>query len=199
MRARRDIDRMAALEAASRLFASEGLGAPMAAISRESGLSLTALYEAFENKDALVAETVDHVFRRNLLPALEAADDETGDPTERMEALIDRILTAMEADREYIVFYIEARAHRGADPGAFERCIEIVLEKVGATFAAVRAAGRAPGLSPENFAVALIASLVALTQAQMERAPDASLTDLAPEVHAIFTPLLNVEADSNQR
>jgi AcrR family transcriptional regulator len=191
-RARRQIDRQAALEAASRVFARDGLAAPMASISRESGLSLTALYEAFENKDELVAATVDHVYRRNLLPAIERFDGGGADPGRSALALIDQILVAMEADRDYFMFYIEARS--GA-PEAFDPCVALVIDRITATFERVRAAGLAPGLSPRSFAVALVATLTALAQAQIAGAPDQPITALGPEVHAIFGPLLGVDPD----
>ena len=55
-RARNPAHRLALLEAATRVFAAEGLGASTASIAREAGISTGTLFVYFETKTALVNE-----------------------------------------------------------------------------------------------------------------------------------------------
>jgi TetR/AcrR family transcriptional repressor of nem operon len=60
-------NRVAILQAASRLFRKQGIdGVGVAEIAREAGLTHGALYAHFPSKDALVAEAFSHGFQGNI-------------------------------------------------------------------------------------------------------------------------------------
>ena len=87
------------LEAAARVFAAEGLDAPMPSVAAEAGVGVGTIYRAFGSKEeliaALAADRVD-VFGRDSRAALAAAD-----PWEGLYELFR--LTAENQARDYVV------------------------------------------------------------------------------------------------
>lgn len=193
--ARRALARAAAVDAAALLFAERGFGATaMADVSRASGLSLKALYAAFESKDELFSAVIDEIFGRNLLPALVRESPEL-DPGERVLVLVDDLLAAMEADRDYFMLYArgstdvpESLKESGRDP--FEPYIETLHARLTSLIAAAQEAGRARGVPPPTVASAIVASVIALARDVVTGERPRPITELTDELRVLFGPLL---------
>ncbi len=193
--ARRTIARDAAVAAGTQLFGSRGFdGTTMADVSRESGVSLTALYEVFSSKEALFLEVIDGVFRKWMLPALQRNAPDA-DPGERILLLVDEILEIIEADRAYTMLSIRGDSgipasmrEAGRDPyapyyGALKtRLVELISD--------AQAAGRAPGIPADTLASAVIATTLSLARDEIQSSSTRPITDVSGEIRSVFTPLL---------
>jgi AcrR family transcriptional regulator len=201
--ARHAIARRAAIDAATLLFAERGFTATtMADVSQGSGLSLKALYAAFESKDELFSAVIDELFSHHLLPALrrEAIDE---DPGEQVLTLIGDLLGAMEADRAYFMLYArgsvdvpESLKQSGRDP--FEPYIATLAARLTSLIGAAQDAGRARGVSAEVFATALVATVIALSRDAVLGEPGRPIADLAVDIRALFAPLLLLSRGRNR-
>ena len=77
------------LDAAERIFAARGLtDGSLRDIARHSGFSTAAIYNYFDNKQHLLAETL---IRRGteLLPVIDAAANSDGSPLARLHRIVD--------------------------------------------------------------------------------------------------------------
>lgn len=183
------------LEVASSLFAAHGFdGTKMADIARRAGVSMTTLYAAHENKEALFEAVIAAHFERHVVPVLERPLD-AEHPGERVVELISDMATAMEDDRAFFELYARGSSGvpaklraQGRDPyepyvRAFRsRLVELV------------AAAGGP-VAPEHLAAALAASVIAMAREAVTADPPRPITDVIDPVRRIFGPALDLEVE----
>jgi AcrR family transcriptional regulator len=193
--ARREIARRAVIAGGAELFASRGFdGTSIADISKLSGVSLTALYDAFSSKEELFLAVIEHVFNRHMLPALQKEEPDV-DPGERVLIVIDDVLAAMEADRNYVMLTARGVAgiplgmrDNGKDP--FEPYIAMFVDRLRSLIADAQVAGRARGVSQHTLARALVATVAELARHLVATSPEQPITELSSEIRALFSPVL---------
>lgn len=129
----------AILEAARDLLAEGGLTAlSMRAVAARVGVSATAIYNYFENKDALVRRVVDSGFERFAGYLREAARDLPEGSRERLHALGEAYLRFALENREYfrVIFAWHGEMARGVeelpDGGGYPLFRQTVLDAMEA-------------------------------------------------------------------
>jgi AcrR family transcriptional regulator len=93
------------LNAAADMFSTQGYaGVSMRDIARAVGITQAAIYHHFSNKDALYVAAVTFVFERQT-QELSKQMSEIGDPTDRLELLVDALLEVMDEDPRFRKIY----------------------------------------------------------------------------------------------
>lgn len=190
LEARREIWRSAALEAGELHFGRNGFReTSMHDIAAAAGISLSALYEVFGSKEALFVAVVDAAFLR-LFPLLQG-DARHGGAAPAPLDFLDHLFSSIEQNRDAFSLYargrdeIPARLREGENPfAAYEEQMATRLTAV------LTGAPLPPDLPARAVAEAIIACVVALSRSHLRADPEASLTAVARQVKAIFTPLV---------
>lgn len=193
--ARHEIDRRRALDAAATLFSGQGFdGSAMSEIAREAGLSLKALYGVFPSKEELFEAVIADRYEQHVLPLL-CVDRGALPPAERVFALVDEVLAAMDADRAFLLLYARGSAGvpaklRAAGRDPYTPYIEAVRDHLVGAIAACRTEINA--VKAHDLAVALTASLVALATTAFCTDPPRAVLEVRTTLREIFGPLLGL-------
>lgn len=185
LKARRDVWRSAALDAASSLFAHQGFQATtIDDIAATAGMTRRALYEVFAGKDELLVAVLEAAAERM---AASLATREEATAAERFLAAIEALLGAADDDRETFLLY--ARGREGARPGhdpfeRFEARFHARMRELAAD--ALAEAGLASP-SPDLLAHSVLATVRAAALAAIGSGP---ARDLGGELRALYAPLL---------
>jgi hypothetical protein len=133
-------------------------------------------------------------YKQHVLPLL-AIDRAARGPGERILALLDDVLAAMEEDRAFMLLYARGSAvvpaklrAAGRDPyvpyvGAFRNHLVETLEEARPDMTARQI---------EDLAVALTASLIALVTATVSDVPPRAVAEVAAPIRHLFGPALQV-------
>ena len=140
LRARRRAARAAGnradiLDAAERVFAERGLvEGSLRDIAKRSGFSTAAIYNYFENKDQLFAETL---ARRGLelLVVIERAAESTDGPMDKLHAIADNAIAFFESYPDFRRMLRHVREPAPTIPSAIARYADDRLERVALSFA----------------------------------------------------------------
>lgn len=195
--ARVEIDRRRGLDAAALLFSRDGFdGSTMSQIARESGMSLKALYGVFPSKEELFEAVIADRYEQHILPLL-GVERAALSATERVFALVDDVLAAMEADRAFLLLYARGSAGvpaklraAGRDPyvaylNAFRDHLIGAIAACPADLDAERA---------NDLAVALSAALVALAVNALSSHPARTAGEVGTVLRELFGPVLSLDS-----
>lgn len=160
-------DKMAALEAAMRLFWAKGYeGTSVRDLADELGLQLASIYNAFGDKRRLFEATVSHYLATYLAPKLTAlqADPE---PLNGLRRFFDGVREACRADQSTVgCFYLSALmdlAHRHPDVAdSLKPHLDAVRRAFVATLTAAKAQGFDDPLTPAKRADYLLGAFVGM-------------------------------------
>ena len=144
---RREDARQRVLEAATALFAANGLAeTSIASIAAEADVSVGGFYNLFENKEALYRELIINRMQY-FYERLRQARDSGGNPAERMEKMIVEKLTLFqqEADAIHVHFSVNPGARMSLS-SSFPEEARLTFEKGMAETAAVISEGIRDGL-----------------------------------------------------
>lgn len=194
--ARHAIDRRRALDAGAKCFSHNGFdGSPIAAIAREAGLSLKALYAAFPSKEDLFEAVIADRYDKHVLPLL-TVDRTSLPPAERVFALVNDILAAMVADRAFMQLYARGSAGvpaklrmTGRDP--YTPYVDAVRTHLAGVIANCPA--DVGTRNAHDLAVALAASLVALATDAFVPDPPRPARDVGATLRQLFGPALGLD------
>lgn len=195
------LTRAAILDAAIARFGRDGYRATSVAdIARDAGLSGTAAYAYFANKEALFLAAVDHDTAAVIREGIEAVAEGGGDPR-----LLDRSVAATQNWRQSLVFtLVEALDHHplarrllgGLEPEVSARVMDIpALNELRRACSRQLREEQAQGLvradvDPEVLGRGVVTIMLSLLMSVTQLGVDATL-GYAAEVSAVFDAALN--------
>jgi AcrR family transcriptional regulator len=157
-------------DAALKVIAEQGLGRFTArAIAREVGLTDAALFRHFRTKEEIVLAVIDRV-EEILFGSFPPSG---ADPIDRLGAFFRRRVAIIEQNPGVARLVVSDALSQAAPPRGVARVVEFRRRSMGFARACLAEAARdgllAPGIAPEEAAVPVLGSLMALTHG---RGPD---------------------------
>lgn len=185
---RRELTRMALMDAAAEVFARKGFeGSSLEEIAEAAGFTRGAIYKNFEGKEALLLAVCDRMNRRALDAFAERlSSSNPGEPLE-VTAMSELWRDVYATDPQFFALELEFRLYAARNPHARERFVEHrrATVQLVAQFVeehASRAGVRLP-VAPNLLAEVIIAASYGFTQA-------AYFDPLPPEVYEVFIGML---------
>ncbi len=166
----------------------------IAEISRRAGVTRSAFYFYFENKQAAVAALTNEMYDDAFAAAAELGGE--AGPAASIEATIRRLFESWETHRHLFQAMLEARGTSSAVQEMWDSDRLSFVEPVAAVIEAERAAGRAPAGSD---ATALATVLLELNDRMLERLSRGAPIDTERLLQATVTVWLNTIYGGTQR
>ncbi|MDH3656413.1 MAG: TetR/AcrR family transcriptional regulator, partial [Myxococcales bacterium] len=168
--------------------------AQVAEIANAAELPLNAVYGLFKGKEELY-EAVIHAATETVRDRVQAEVESHSDPAEKLLSVIDALFACFEEHEPLLRIYARTthglpwrvRQALGPESAAVFQSFGIWLSQVASD---AKQAGRLGDLDPKIVSSTLIGAVTTAAAQWVESPPEGSLSEVAPQVRALFEALL---------